>query len=138
MVVREESLGADQTLVHVTYPPDTTVNAVEKFGDRLQRELPKGTKIVLTHPGVQIKVNRPRHLKLTITANKIESGVLLEQLKELTNSPDIQTASVVIQNNEIVERSTKPRKSKPAPPKKKPVAGKKKRESHEKGRWRSG
>ena len=121
--IREESIGADTVLLHVTFPQNTFENdysRIDKFAKSFSNTLPKNTRAVFTEEGIKINVTRPRSVSLTMTDNTIHSRVLIEQIEELVKDKSIHQVNIFITNNEILEdASATPRKK--VIPKRKPI-----------------
>jgi len=99
--IREESIGADTVLLHVTYPRDTDVERVTNFARMLGREIPKNVRAVLTEDDIKISVHRPRIVSLNINGNTIRADTLLDQIKEIVGDPEVNQIHLSITNNII-------------------------------------
>lgn len=105
--IREESLGADQVLLHVTFPAGTDTERISNFARAFTRELPKNVRAIFTEEDIRINIQRPRAVNLNISDNTIESDVLLEQIRRLVENQNIQTTSIFVQRNQIIQPSVK-------------------------------
>lgn len=99
--IREENIGADTVLLHVTYPRNTDVERVTNFARMLGREIPKNVRAILTEDDIKISVHRPRVVSLHINGNTIRADNLLEQIKELVQDREVNQVHLAITNNII-------------------------------------
>lgn len=99
--IREESIGADHVLLHVTFPDDTDVERISQFARNFTKEMPKNVRAIFTMEGIKINVKRPRSVSLQMVNNRIDSEALLSQIKELIEDNDITNVNLHIQGNDI-------------------------------------
>lgn len=99
--IREESIGADHVLLHVTFPDDTDVERISQFARNFTKEMPKNVRAIFTMEGIEIKVKRPRSVSLQMVNNRIDSEALLSQIKGLIEDNDITNVNLHIQGNDI-------------------------------------
>jgi len=102
--LREESIGADTVLLHITFPKDTDTERVTNFARAFSRELPKNVKAVFTEDDIGITVHRPRTVSLQITNNTIFAEDLLDQIKQLVADKDVTQVQIALHGNNIMEK----------------------------------
>jgi len=102
--LREESIGADTVLLHITFPKGTDPERLSNFARAFSRELPKNVRAIFTEDDIGIKVHRPRMVSLQITNNTIYAKDLLEQIKRLVEDKDVTHVQIALHGNNIVEK----------------------------------
>lgn len=102
--LREESIGADTVLLHITFPKGTDPERVSNFARAFSRELPKNVRAIFTEDDIGIHVHRPRTVSLQITNNEIYAADLLEQIDKLVKDKDVTQVQVALHGNHILEK----------------------------------
>lgn len=101
--VREESIGADHVLIHVTVPGDIEAERLAAFARSFSKELPKNARAVFTHEDIRINVQRPRSVSLSFVGNTIEGDTLLKDIQQLLDDSSITNIHIQVQNNNIIQ-----------------------------------
>ena len=105
--VREESVGADTVLLHITYPADVDTDKISNFAERFGREMPRNVRAVFTDNTIGIHVNRPRSVSLVMSGNTIQSKDLLERIEQIMSDNSVTTVHMSITDNTIVSEPKK-------------------------------
>lgn len=101
--IREESIGADHVLIHVTVPGTIEAERLAAFARSFSKELPKNARAVFTHEDIRISVQRPRSVSLSFVGNTIEGDTLLKDIQQLLDDSSITNIHIQVQNNNIIQ-----------------------------------
>jgi hypothetical protein len=106
--LREESIGADHVLIHVTVPKTVDSERMAAFARNFSKELPKNARAIFTCDDIQIKVHRPRSVSLSMVGNKIEGDALIDQIRQPLEDSNITNINLHVQDNIIEQSVPKP------------------------------
>ncbi len=106
--VREESIGSDHVLIHVTVPDTIETERLASFARNFSRELPKNARAIFTHEDIKVKVQRPRSVSLSLVGNTIEGDQILKDIQQLLDDSSITNIHIQVQNNHIIQPEPRP------------------------------